>query len=91
MPPQINEYVRNTDGVKEPIHIILEHTSLNRGGGLRSSTYNVVLSSLPRQLTNYSNFNLPSPNNPHEGQLGQRLASDSNSSEFQEFTHHLID
>ncbi len=40
-------------GVKEAIYVKLEKPSLNRGGGLRhnlSTTYNTVLSSLPRKL-----------------------------------------
>lgn len=65
VPLQINEYVGNTDGIKEHIYVKLERTSLNRGGGLRSPTYNAVLSSLPRQLNNHSNLDSPSPNDPH--------------------------
>ena len=40
VPPQINEYVGNIDGIKEPIYVKLERTSLNRGGCLWSPTYN---------------------------------------------------
>ena len=36
-----------------------------------SMTYNVVLSSLPRQLNNHSHLGSPNPSNTHDGRLGQ--------------------
>ena len=61
-------------GVKESIYVKLEQRSLNRGVGLQhylSPTYNTVLSSLPRQLNNYSHLGSPSPRNQNEGQFDQ--------------------
>ena len=73
-------------GVKESICGKLEWPSLNGGGDLRhylSPTYNAALNSLSRQINNHSHLGSPSPNNPHEGQLGQQPTSGLNDSETQ--------
>ena len=57
---------------KKIIYIKLERLSLNRGVGLRhdlSLTYNVVLSSLPRQRNNHLHLGPASPSNPHHGRF----------------------
>ena len=73
-------------GVLESIDIKLERPSLTRGAGLRyylSPAYDTVLSSLPRQLNNYSHLRSSTPRNPHKNLLGQQPTSGPNDSETQ--------
>ncbi|TWW75421.1 Inositol hexakisphosphate and diphosphoinositol-pentakisphosphate kinase 1 [Takifugu flavidus] len=56
-------------GIKEAIHVKLEKTSLNRGGGLRpflSPTYNAVLHSFQQQTKRSYHFRRPGDSPPSE-------------------------